>query len=155
MPQGDVNPRLFRRDVIFCPWNIREATVNDLPFIMQLGKEMYPARDVEKSRQWARWCILDANHYVLVGPNSMGCAELFWSYGCECKARSAVLAARPVAGAVFETLRILRMMITWAKQRGAIGTFTLDADTGIDFLLFAKRLGGKSVTKTHYELPIS
>ena len=49
---------------------------------------------------------------------------------------------------------MVRMMIAWAKEQGAQGAFKLEADTGIDFAPFAKRLGGHAVTTTRYDIPL-
>ena len=88
---------------------------------------------------------------VLVGAYSFGVAEVSDKYGFERRARLGMLAALPGAG--MEPLRLVRMMIAWAKQQGAAGTFRLDADTGVDFGPFAKRLGGKPIL-AQYEVPI-
>ena len=147
---GDVNPRqwpsLAERPMI------RQATLDDIPFIMALASEKYPGRDVEKDRPWASWCIQNPDRLVLIGPNSMGCAQVDWIYGHECKARLDVLAARP--GPFWEALRMVRIMVNWARQKGAIGTFKLNAETDVNFAPFASRLGGRKVTTTYYEIPL-
>ena len=150
MSQGDVNPRQW--PLLAMRPMIRQATLDDIPFIMELAKEKYPTRDVEKAAPWAAWCIKNPDRLVLVGPSSMGCAQVDWRYGHECKARLDVLAARP--GPIWEALRMLRLMLNWARQKGAIGNFILDANTGIDFGPFAERLGGKKVTIVQYEIPL-
>ena len=150
MPQGDVSPRQF--PVLSATPMIRQATLIDIPFIMELAREKYPHRDVSKAEPWAKWCIQNPDRLVLIGPNSVGCAQVDWIYGHECKARLDVLAARP--GPIWEALRMLRVMINWARQKGASGSFILDANTGIDFGSFSERLGGKKVTITQYEIPL-
>ena len=151
MYQGDVNPRQFPSSP--AKPMIRQATLDDIPFIAQLGKERYPQRDIEKDIPWARWCIQNPDRLVLVGPNSMGCCQIDWIYGHECKARLDVLAARP--GPIWEALRMLRIMLNWARQKGAVGSFILDANTGVDFEPFSQRLGGRKVTRVEYEIPLS
>lgn len=111
-------------------------------------------RQIEQGIPWMERCIQNPDRLVLVGPNSIGCAQIQWNYGYERRARLDMLAARPVPGAALEALRIVRMMVAWGKEKGAVGTFRLDADTGIDFGPFAKRLGGKPVTLTRYEIPL-
>ena len=150
MSQGDVNPRQW--PLLAMRPMIRQATLDDIPFIMALAAEKYPGRDVTKDEPWAKWCIKNPDRLVLVGPSSMGCAQVDWIYGHECKARLDVLAARP--GPIWEALRMLRLMLNWARQKGAIGSFILDANTGIDFSAFSERLGGRKVTVTRFEIPL-
>ena len=100
------------------------------------------------------WAIQNPERLVLIGANSVGVAQASWQYGFERRARLDMLGARPVAGAALEALKMVRMMLVWAKEQGAEGTFRLDADTGVDFGPFARRLGGKPVTLTRYEIPL-
>ena len=133
---------------------IRAATLDDMPFIIELAREKYPQRTIEKGIPWMAWAIQNSERLVLVGPNSGGVAQVSWNYGFERRARIDMLGARAVPGAALEALRMVRMMLVWAKEQGAEGTFRLDADTGVDFGPFARRLGGKPVTTTRYEIPL-
>ena len=152
---GDVNPHRFeRRAPVPEPPSIRVATLADMPFIIEMAREKYPARTIEKGIPWIEWCIGNSERLVLVGLNSVGVAQVSWNYGFERRARLDMLGARPVKGAVLEALRMVRIMLGWAKAQGADGTFRLDADTGVDFGPFAARLGGKPVTLTRYEIPL-
>ena len=153
---GDVNPdwRNYR------PGNeveypaIREATSADEPFMFAIAREKYPERAIERGATWVRWAMKHPERLVLVGPNSFGIAQVSWFYGFERRARLDMLCARPVAGAALEALKMVRMMVVWAAAQGAEGAFKLDADTGVDFEPFARRLGGKAVTTTRYEIPL-
>lgn len=155
---GDVNPHRLRRGVnghaVPPQPEIRRATLDDAPFLLELAREKYPARQVDLAANWLKWCIESPDRLVLIGPNSAGIAQVQWNYGFERRARLDALAARPTTGAALEALRIVRLMIDWAKQQGAVGSFRLDADTGVDFGPFAKRLGGRPVTMTRYEIPL-
>lgn len=142
------------RVVVDAETDIRRATLADMPFIIEMARERYPARTIEKGIPWMQWCIGNPEKLVLIGPNSIGMANVGWQYGFERRARLDMLGARAVAGAALEALRMIRIMLTWAKQQGAVGTFRLDADTGVDFGPFARRLGGKPVTLTRYEIPL-
>ena len=63
-----------------------------------------------------------------------------------------MLCARKGAG--FEAFRMVRMMIQWAREQGAQGEFKLDADTGVDFGPFARRLGGRASSAQWYVIPL-
>lgn len=149
--QGDVKPTCF---AFGAPPAIRRATLDDIPFIRELALEKYPARQVEQGLSWMLWCLKNPERLVLVGQNSVGMAAMAWNYGFEPRARLDMLASRPVAGAPWEAFRMVRMMIAWAKEQGAQGAFKLEADTGIDFAPFAKRLGGYAVITTRYDIPL-
>ena len=153
MPQGAVKP-VFSVSAEAPAPKIRRAKLEDMPFMVALANEKYPMRMIEKGIPWMEWCIQNDNRLVLLGPNSIGVAQVEWNYGYERRARLDMLGARPVSGAALEALRMVRMMLAWAKEKGAVGTFRLDADTGIDFGPFARRLGGKPVTLTRYEIPL-
>lgn len=134
--------------------SIREATADDLPFILEFGKAMYPSRDIQKGMRWMAWAIENPDRLVLIGTDSVGVAQVSRNYGFENKGKLDILASRPVPGAALEALRMIRIMARWAKSRGAIGTFRLSADTGVDFKPFSDRLGGKAMIVTHYEIPL-
>jgi len=150
--QGDVKPTCF---VFGAPPAIRRATHADIPFVRELARLKYPDREIEQARDWFEWCLKNPDRLVLVGANSVGVAQVDWRYGFERRGRLDMLASRPQAGAPWEAFRMVRMMLAWAKEQGAQGTFRLDADTGVDFGPFARRLGGKPVTLTRYEIPLA
>lgn len=133
---------------------IHQATADDEAFMMAIAKEKYPDRPIERGAPWVRWCMQNPERLVLVGAHSFGIAQTYWKYGYERRARLDMLCARPVSGSVMEALRMVRLMVMWAKEKGAIGTFILDADTGIDFAPFAERLGGTAVAVTRHEIPL-
>lgn len=152
---GDVNPKLNGHAIeIEAEPAIRRATLADMPFIVEMARERYPQRTIDQGIPWMEWAIQNPDRLVLLGPNSIGVAQALWAYGFERRARLDMLGARAVPGAALEALRMLRLMLVWAKEKGAEGTFRLDADTGIDFGPFARRLGGKPVTVTRYEIPL-
>lgn len=153
MPQGDVRPRQFAT-----PWParkfIRRATLYDMPFMVALAREKYPSLPVAEGVGWMESCLSNPERLVLVGPNSVGVAQIGWNYGFQRRARLDMLGARPTVSGAWEAFRMVQIMLAWAKDQGAEGTFRLDADTGVDFGPFARRLGGKPVTVTRYELPL-
>lgn len=138
--------------------SIRQATLDDVPFIMALGREKYAGRGdtvakLHIAEGWVRWCIGNTERLVLVGPNSAGIASVSWNYGFERVGRLDAMAARQTPGAILEAIRLVRLMLRWSQEKGAI-RFRLTADTGADFAPFAKRLGGRAVTVTHYEFDL-
>ena len=158
MPHGDVKPRAFNG--LRAPpvaQSIRRATLDDMPHMIEMAKKLwarYPERQVVQGEGWMRWCISNPERLVLLGSTSIGVASVSWNYGYERRARMDILAGLPVPGTALQTLRMLHIMIAWAREQGAQGTFRLSADTEADFGPFARRLGGKAVTTTRYEIPL-
>jgi hypothetical protein len=134
---------------------IRRATEADIPYMLALAKEKYPDRPVEQGVPWMQWCLQNPERLVLLGQDHIGVAQVNWHYGYSRRARLDWLVGRPVKGAVLETLRMVRMMIAWAKEQGATGDFQLDAETEVDFEPYSKRLGGRKITVTRYLIPIN
>jgi len=132
------------------PLEIRPATLEDMPFLVALAQEAYPGRGIERGIPWMEWAIQNPERLVLIGPGCAGVAQVSWNYGFERRARLDMLAGK----SHWSTFKMVRHMLAWAKSMGATGNFRLDADTGVDFAPFAKRLGGKPVTLTRYEIPL-
>jgi hypothetical protein len=133
---------------------IRIATLADIPWMLDLAKECYPERGVERGVPWIVDCISSPRRLVLVGQNSMGVCAITPEYGFELRACVTMLAARRVKTAPLEALRMLRVMLQWARERGAQGSLRLEADTGVDFEAFARRLGGSKKTTSFYAIPL-
>jgi len=131
---------------------IHRALDADKPFMLELAKEKYPNRDIERGVPWVEWCMGNRERLVLVGRHSFGIARVEWIYGFERRAGLDMLCARKGAG--FEAFRMVRMMIQWAREQGAQGEFKLDADTGVDFGPFARRLGGRASSAQWYVIPL-
>lgn len=139
---------------------IRRATPDDVPFLVELAREMYVKRPgtldnlVEQGAVgWLRWAIGNPDRLVLAGQHSGGVASVSWYYGYERRARVDVLCARPMPGAGLEAMRMVRVMLAWARERGA-AHLRLGADTDVDFGPFARRLGGIRKTEVYYDFPL-
>ena len=132
---------------------IRRATPDDVEFGIGLVRELYPNRDITKMRGWLTWVLNNPDYCTLIGINSVGCASVYWKYGTDMRARLQFLGANTKPGYVFEPLRIVRMLMDWSKSKGAKGEFRLDADTGVNFAPFAKRLGGTHKTAEYWDIP--
>lgn len=128
---------------------IRPAGLDDLPEITRRMFEHYngrlTAQRVPAGLRWMRAAILNPSRLVLIGPHSFGMAQVDTFYGFERRALVDILCSRPVPGAAFESLRMLRKMVAWARRKGA-RELKFDADTGVDFSPFARRLGAETVT---------
>lgn len=135
---------LFRNSVI------RRATEADIPHGLGIAQQAYPGRGIEKAVEWAKWHINQPNSIVLIGPSTLGIASIVFKYGFEKRSRLDMLAALPEKSGVLEALQQVRAMVRWAALQGAVGQFRIDADTGIDFGPFAKRLGGFEVDPVKY-----
>lgn len=125
------------------------STPQDVDNILPLAQQLYPGRGVEQAVPWVKWAIAAPDHLVLSGDRSLGVASVTRHYGFEYRGRCDILFGQEH----WTTFRMLRYMLAWAASLGAAGAFKLDADTGVDFEPFAKRLHGTKVTKTYYELP--
>lgn len=133
---------------------IRLLTEEDIPRGLEIAREMYPTRDVDRAVPWVRWCMANPDRLALIGPNSVGCAQIDWIYGFEQRARLDFLACRRNKKAPLEALRMARVMLNWARSRGVKAPFTLDADTGVDFGPFSERLGGTKQVMVQYKIPL-
>ncbi len=135
---------------------IRPAALTDLLEIARRMMLHYPTRATNATAiagaRWICWAINNRDRLVLIGPNAFGIAQYGMFYGCEARARVDILCCRPSAGGALESLRMLRKMVAWARRRGA-PSLRLDADTGVNFAPFAKRLGGVAVPVTKFEIP--
>lgn len=148
------------RDVLIDPavlGHIRRATLDDLPFFAELIQNRYGDRfhDPQKANANSNWLALAferPDFTCLRGTHTAGVARVVIAYGAELLPQLVGMAAWPGAG--LEPLRMLRVMLRWAKVRGATGDFAVSADTGVDFAPFAKRLGGRKVIKEVWEIPL-
>lgn len=136
--------------------SLRPATLDDLPEIGQRLILHYQGRatpaQIMKGAHWMIWAINSPSRLVLIGPNAFGVAQTAMFYGCERRASVDILCCRPNAGGSLESLRMIRKMVAWARRRGA-PILRLEADNGVDFSAFAKRLDAKPVLTTKYEIP--
>jgi len=126
--------------------------MGDIPRWLAVAQSRYPGRPVEQAVPWVEQCIASPNRLALVGDRACGIAEIGLYYGFERRSRLSFLFSSPGAG--MEPLRILRQMVVWAKENGAVGHFVVDADTGVDFGPFARRLGGVTVNEARYRIPL-
>lgn len=134
---------------------IRRATLEDLPFFADLIRHRYGDRfhdpdKCQKNLEWLGQLFSRGDYTCLRGERTAGIARVLAAYGAEPQAQVVGLAAWPHAG--LEPLRMLRVMVLWARTIGA-SKLTLSADTGVDFEPFAKRLGGIKVVKVSYDIP--
>jgi len=141
---------------IFRNSKIRRATEADFPMMMEICRARYGDRaaEAEKSIPWMRWHLNNVGSLVLVGADTMGVASVSVLYGVEKRARLDMLATRPVKSAPLEALQMVKAMVRWAAINGAGGAFRIDADTGVDFGPFARRLGGTEVPYPRYDIPL-
>lgn len=121
-----------------------------MPRSLEIARKAYPGRGIDMGVEWFKWSMKQANCLVLIGPSTVGVASIVWKYGFEKRARLDMLAALPEKHAVTEALQQIRAMVRWAAVNGASGYFRVDADTGVDFGPFARRLGGHEVDPVKY-----
>lgn len=131
---------------------IRLATLDDVPRALAIAATAYPGRGTERAEPWVRWAIPHPDRLCLIGAATIGMASLTLHYGFELRARLDLLASTDPH--LYDAMRMVRAMVRWARQRGAVGVFKLDSDTGVDFGPFARRLGGRPVQHARYEVPL-
>jgi hypothetical protein len=144
-------------NALFRNSQIRRATIEDIAIGLAIAQKRYPERGVEQGVEWAKWHVRNPLSIVLVGQSTFGVASIVLKYGFEKRARLDMLAALPEKSSVVEALQQIRAMVRWAALQGAIGHFRIDADTGVDFGPFARRLGGHEVDPVkypRYDIPI-
>jgi hypothetical protein len=137
---------------------LRRATEADIPRGLQIAEQAYPGRGISMAVDWAKWHLRQPNSLVLIGDRTLGIASLAFKYGFEKRGRLDMLAAIPEKAAVLEALQQVRAMVRWATLQGAVGNFRIDADTGVDFGAFARRLGGHEVDPVkypRYDIPLT
>lgn len=145
-------------NALFRNSTIRRGVEEDIPWGMEIAKARYPGRDAEKGKEFLLWHLRNPNSIVLRGEYAFGVASIVLKYGFEKRARLDMLVAKAGNPAVLEALHILRAMVRWAALQGAEGHFRVDADTGVDFGPFVRRLGGREVDPVkfpRYEIPLS
>lgn len=144
---------------VFQNANIRRATFDDMPRMLEIAKEMYPGRGVEAGWDWMRFHIENraGDKFVWIGEHSVIVAHIYRQYGFELRCRIDMLCARRQKAAIFEALQLVKACKRWAALNGVTAPMKLDADTGVDFGAFAKRLGGWQVDPKRYpvyEIPL-
>lgn len=144
---------------VFLNSTIRPATIADIPRGLQIAEEMYPGRGVGGGVDWARGCVENRNgsNFAWIGDHSFIIAHIYRQYGFELRARLDMLCARRQKSAILEALQLVKACKRWAALNGVVHPLKLDADTGVDFGPFAKRLGGWKVDPDRYpvyEIPL-
>lgn len=132
---------------------LRQATVEDVPWLLALAKHCYPTEPVEQGERWLLRCIERDDHLVLRGAAAGGIAHVAMEFGCLPRGRSDLIGAFP--GGAREAFWIVKGMVEWAQWRGAKGNFRVDASTGVDFGPFARRLGGHLSSDKAYDIPLA
>lgn len=145
--------------ILFPGTRVRRVTMADLPEMLDIAEEMYPGRGIRAAEGWARFNIenRDGTKLALRGDNAILVAHAYHQYGFELRARVDMLCARRQKRAWLEALQLVKACKRWAALIGVTHPLRLDADTGVDFGPFAKRLGGRKVDPDRYpvyEIPL-
>lgn len=144
---------------VFANAAIRRATFDDMPAMLEIAEESYPGRGVKAGWDWMKWNIENktGDKFVWIGNDSLIVAHIYKQYGYELRARIDMLCARRSKRAVMEALQLVKATKRWAAVNGVTHPMKLDADTGVDFGPFARRLGGWQVDPVKYpvyEIPL-
>lgn len=144
---------------VFLNSSIRRATLNDMPRMLEIAEEMYPGRGVKAGWDWMKWNIENraGDKFVWIGEDSILVAHIFKRYGFELAVRVDMLCARRKKRVLFEAVHLLKACKRWAALNGVTEPLKLDADTGVNFEPFARRLGGYKVDPARYpvyEIPL-
>lgn len=131
---------------------LRKATEDDLPALLELGRDLYPGRGTDAAEGWIREMVRSPDALVVIGDKGAGICRVIRHYGFEPKVRLEALAVRPGQGIL--ALKIIKVMLWWGRQKGLRTVLSIGADTGVDFAPFAARLGGRKVETVSYEIPL-
>lgn len=144
---------------VFSNSTIRRATVADIDKFAAIAENRYFGRNVREAIPWVTWCVENkaGDKFAWVGEDSFIIAHIYRQYGFELRVRVDILCTRPKKRAVLEAFQLLKACKRWAALNGVTHPLRLDADTGVDFGPFAKRLGGWQVDPKRYpvyEIPL-
>ena len=122
--------------------SIRRITVNDLPELAEIVRESYKVPFDEKAiYEWAVVALLNPHIIALRTDDAFGFAQVAGApwLPAELHGSQLYIAMRPTA--VWQGLKIMRMMKHWCI--GAMGAvdYQFGEATGMDMSIFAKRLG--------------
>ena len=102
-------------------------------------------------------CIQAADCFVWIGEDALLVAHIWKQYGYEMRVRVDMLCARRRKRAILEAFQLVKACKRWAAVNRVEAPLKLDADTGVDFGPFARRLGGWKVDQNKYpvyEIPL-
>jgi len=132
---------------------IRQATLDDIPRWLEIAQRVYLERDVSGSKPWAEWHIKSPNSLVLIGRAGVGIASLDLHYGLDLRAKLDLLFSFPELQPGIEPVSMVRIMVRWAKSKGAQPPFLVEFEGGYDPAAIVKRLGGWKVETPRYAIP--
>lgn len=118
---------------------IRPATAGDFDRIFEIARNAYPEFNEETSRLWGQSALQNPNVLVAVGERGFGVAAVSAPFYAPHKLKAVMLFLASTKGAGYEPCALLRYMINWAKERGAV-SFHFGEETGVNLAPLAKRV---------------
>jgi len=126
---------------------IRDATIDDIASILDIGRAKYGYMNSVEGTAWLRRTIGDKNCRVLVGSHSFAIASKFRAFYWK-KPRGYILhVASTPKGLSREALRIVAELFRWTS----LDCFetVLGSEIGTDYASFAKALGATPSTPSY------
>ena len=118
---------------------IRPATLDDLDRIFDIARSAYPEFDEQSSRLWAVNALQNPNILIAVGEKGFGVSAVSAPFYAPTRLKGVMLFLASTKGAGYEPCALLRYMIDWSRERGAV-SFHFGEDTGANLSPLAKRV---------------
>lgn len=126
---------------------IRHCTLEDVDFLIDVGRACYPPFDEDAIRKWLESLFTNPSAMMLRSENGACIASITrLIYRDRPMCYFVFLCARP--NKTLEGYRLLKSMVECARERGA-SQVHIGSETGFDFAPFAKRLGWEVENPTY------
>lgn len=118
---------------------IRRCTLVDIADMLAIAKSCYPPFDETKAVEWAQSAMFDPSYGLFRDDDSWGAARVFTTWW-EDRPRATSMFLTGRDGQAWQACKVLRAMIEWSRQRGAV-SFAFGEETGMRMEALAKRVG--------------
>jgi len=120
---------------------IRPATEADFDRIIGMARAVYADDfDEQATRQWGLEALRSPKVLIAVGERGFGVAGVSAPFYAPRRLRGIMMFLASTGAAGYEPCAILRYMVTWAKERGAV-SFAFGEETGVNLEPLARRVG--------------
>jgi hypothetical protein len=118
---------------------IRPATAGDFDHIFEIARSAYPEFNEETSRLWGLKALQNPNILIAIGDRGFGVCGVSAPFYAPHKPKAVMLFLASTERAGYEPCAMLRYMIKWSQERGAV-SFHFGEDTGVNLAPLAKRV---------------
>ena len=132
MPEGDG----------FKATELRRVKIDDLPFVLSLGYERYPPFDPGRMLSWLAATLQNPQALAIRTDHAFLIGSIAIPVGQPKDRGFHVLYVCAAEGHHWETVRLLRDSISWARGSGCM-EWWVSSETAVDIEPLAKRVGAK------------